>query len=241
MTIVFLAALITVNVALRALPVRRRGDAALSVVQCAFLRGGTRGAVLAVLATLHVRGDDEPEDPFDRAVLEAGDPPTGTWGIAASRPVRRAALALREGLVGDGLLAPTGHWAIARCALLAVPLVAGLAVVDQQLDLDTVLGSAVALVAAAGLWLAPRRTVAGWLALRAERRRYEQVTLAEQGPLADATAVGMLVALYGGPALEVLTRPAPADPVPSEQAPPEPAAATEEKSASPLTPRRLML
>jgi hypothetical protein len=77
---------------------------------------------------------------------------------------------------------------------------------------------------------------AGWLALRAERRRYEQVTLAEQGPLVDATAVGMLVALHGRPALEMLTGTAPADPVPSE-----PMAPNEEKSASPLTPRRLML
>jgi uncharacterized protein (TIGR04222 family) len=208
MIIAFLAALLTINMALRSLPVRRRGDGALTAVECAFLRSGTRAAVLAALATLHVSADGELDDPFERAVAEAWDVSTGTRGIARRRPVRRAAVAVREYLVTEGLMAPTGHWAIARCALLAAPVVAALAVVDPRLDLGTVLGSAVGLALAAALWLAPRRTIAGSRALRAERRRYEQVTLADADAdaLADAGAVGMLVALQGQPALEFVTR-----------------------------------
>jgi hypothetical protein len=236
MIIAFLAALLTINMALRSFPVRRRGDGALTAVECAFLRGGTRAAVLAALATLHVSPDAELDDPFERAVAEAWDVSTGTRGIARRRPVRRSAVAVREYLVTEGLMAPTGHWAIARCALLAVPAVAALVVVDPRLDLITVLGSAVGLALAAALWLAPRRTIAGWRALRAERRRYEQVTLADPDALADAGAVGMLVALQGQPALEFVARQvsAVAAEIPDGTADAEPA-------ESPLTPRRLTL
>jgi uncharacterized protein (TIGR04222 family) len=260
MTLAFLAALLTINVALRALPVRRHGDGALTATECAFLRGGTRAAVLTVLATQHVRGDPAPDDSpnnsaddspvdspddspvdqpvdkaldeaFDHAVSEVGDPPGGIWGIARSAPVRRASARLRDRLVGDGLLPPTGHWFIARCVLLAVPAVAALAVPSQALDLATVLGSLIALVLATLLWLAPRRTVAGWRALRAERRRYEQVTLAQQGASTEVGAVGMLVALYGQPALDLVTQQPPSTPQPSDVA----------SADSPLTPRRLTL
>ena len=240
MIIAFLAALLTINMVLRSLPVRRRGDGALTAVECAFLRGGTRAAVLAALATLHVSADGELDDPFERAVAEAWDVSTGTRGIARRRPVRRSAVAVREYLVTEGLMAPTGHWAIARCALLAAPVVAALAVVDPRLDLGTVLGSAVGLALAAALWLAPRRTIAGSRALRAERRRYEQVTLADAGAnehaLVDAGAVGMLVALQGQPALEFVTRQV------SEVAADIPdGTADAGPPQSPLTPRRLIL
>jgi uncharacterized protein (TIGR04222 family) len=238
MIIAFLAVLLTINMALRSLPLRRRGDGALTAVECAFLRGGTRAAVLAALAALHVSADGELDDPFERAVADAWDVSTGTRGIARRRPVRRAAVAVREYLVTEGLMAPTGHWAIARCALLAVPAVAALAVVDPRLDLGTVLGSAVGLALAAALWLAPRRTIAGWRALRAERRRYEQVTLADadEDALADAGAVGMLVALQGRPALEFVARQV------SEVAADIPGGTTDAGPAhSPLTPRRLTL
>jgi len=101
MIIAFLAALLTINMVLRSLPVRRRGDGALTAVECAFLRGGTRAAVLAALATLHVSADGELDDPFERAVAEAWDVSTGTRGIARRRPVRRAAVALRDYLVTE--------------------------------------------------------------------------------------------------------------------------------------------
>lgn len=259
MTLVFLAALLAVNLALRSWPVRQRDEDALTVLECAFLRGGTHAAVLTALATLHLRvreegpdpfeeadplGQAEPfgeAEPFEEAVADVGDPPTGTWGIASNRAVRRAAGALRESLVARGLLAPTGHWVIARCALVGVPLVAILGV-DGPIDLTIIVGSAVAVLVAGALWLAPRRTIAGWRVLRAERRRYERVTLADPAAARDAGAFGMLVALHGRPALDLLTEPPPEGPEPEEE--PEPEGPEPDEVAppvSPLTPRRLTL
>jgi hypothetical protein len=95
---------------------------------------------------------------------------------------------------------------------------------------------AVGLALAAALWLVPRRTIAGWRALRAERRRYERVTLADPDALADAGAVGMLVALQGQPALEFVARQV------SEVAAEIPEGTADAGPAeSPLTPRRLTL
>ncbi len=202
MTVVFLGILLAISTMLRALPVRRRGAVVLTPLECGFLRGGTAAAILVTLAA---PGDD----PFDRAVAEAGDPLTGRWGIARSRGVRRAAAGLRDRLIAAGLLAPTGHFAIARCSLAAVPVVAAVALVDEALDLAAIIGSAIAVGCALALWFAPRRTIAGARALRAERRRYERVTLAEP----DATALAMLVALHGRPALDVLSQqPRPEEP-----------------------------
>jgi hypothetical protein len=250
------------------LPLRGRGEDPLTAVECAFLRGGIKAAVLVAHAVPAEDGAGATEgagatDAFDLAVADAGDPPTGRWGIARRRGVRRAAADVRERLIAWGLMAPTGHFAIARCVLLAVPVVAALALFDESLGLTTLIGSAVATVLAVTLWFAPRRTIAGWRALRAERLRYVQVTLAAATP-PDTAALAMLVALHGRPALDVLSQQGRPDPPlvePSSEPPTQAktqrstipsaelstelseAAADEasDEADSPLTPRRLML
>jgi hypothetical protein len=266
MTVAFLGVLLAINVALRALPLQRRGEDPLTAVECAFLRGGIRAAVLVAHAVPADDGADAIEA-FELAVADAGDPPTGRWGIARRRGVRRAAADVRERLIGWGLMAPTGHFAIARCVLLAVPVVAAVALFDESLGLTTLIGSAVATVLAVTLWFAPRRTIAGWRALRAERRRYVQVTLAATTP-PDTAALAMLVALHGRPALDILSQQSRPDPPPVEPssepsiqpstqlatspsaelstelsagAVAEVSAEVSDEDDSPLTPRRLML
>jgi hypothetical protein len=216
----------------------------LTAVECAFLRGGTRAAILVSQTA-----------PGDDAYRAGGGrrrrPGHARWAIGRHRDVRRAATGLRERLVGSGLLAPTGHFAIARCALLAVPVAAAGATVGESLDLTTIISSAVAIVCAVSLWFAPRRTFAGGRALRAERRRYERVTLAGQAE-PDAPALAMLVARHGRPALDVLFPPilpdrtepertGPERTEPEQEGPDQPEPDGPPADDSPLKPRKLIL
>jgi hypothetical protein len=252
MTLAFLAALLALHVALRALPIRprggqRRGDdqplgeQPLCAVDCALLRGGARAAVLTAQAILFVRGAPPvATDPHGVLVAAVGDvAELPGWRTAWRRPVRRALAVLREPLVTQGLLAPTGHLAVAWCSLLGVPVVAVAAVLTQPLSLRTVVGAGGAVGLSVLLCFAPGRTIAGARVLRAQRRRFERETLGGPGAPADVDAIAMLVALQGRPALDLLTqpgpppgppptqpalaRPTPIQPTPSEPAPSEPA------------------
>ncbi|GAA1945918.1 TIGR04222 domain-containing membrane protein [Amycolatopsis minnesotensis] len=168
----------------------------------AYLRRGARATVVTALAELHlrravvaarqgtVRRDGSlprGADPAERIVFGALHGSMSPRSLVQRPPVRRMLAGLRGDLVSSGALLPAWRWVVLRLLLLAAIALAALRLGQG----GPVPPLACAIAVAVVLWLVPRRTFAGRRTLRALRARHPP----------GGRDVGMLVALYGKPAL----------------------------------------
>ena len=183
----------------------------------AYLRGGTYGVVLTALAELHARGAVDagqrirpvtplPADCWDDELLTAvyaGAMWCTEPRLVALLPrVRRAARRLRPALVERGLLVPVRRQLFGLGLLAFAAGLAAAAALESGRQPSTVV-TALGVLGLAGLAaLGPRRTVAGWRVLRAERRLLES-WVGEPGQDSKLLLAAM-VAADGRGALELL-------------------------------------
>lgn len=174
-------------------------DVEVGPVEAGYLARGPRRAVLVAIVALRrcgavtagqhgtVRRKGVPPgwaDPVMRAVIGSLTNPMGSRMIRRRIAVDRALVRTRRRLVERQLLLPL--WL--RFLLPLVLLGAG-AALFRPLSWEA--GGAMALAVVSLRW--PRRTLAGWRAVRALRRRYR---VPEEAPL-DAWDSGMVVAVHG--------------------------------------------
>lgn len=206
------AALAVVLSALIRLPRwRKRTDLKISPAVLGYLTGGTRRAVRAAIAELHVRGAvrlGRPgtvkhaggkfarTDPLLSAVYAAIYQPTGPRVVASRPQVRRAVGQVRKELVAARLWLPTGNWVASRILLVAaLPLL--VAQFASTRDATGITLVAIVFVLGVLLALLGRRT---WTC----RSRTRQ--LGREGGR-DAESVGYAVAVRGKRALrEIMPR-----------------------------------
>ncbi|MFE0633280.1 TIGR04222 domain-containing membrane protein [Streptomyces sp. NPDC058864] len=186
--------------------------------EAAYLRDGSRGAVVVALVALHLRGTVDAgahrtarisgplqglAHPLQLAVYQTLYRPAGVNAVAAARPVRREMDALRERLTDAGLIRRDRRRRTARVLVCAAVLTAvGGLVSGFPTAWDPPVRAAVSAVpvaAALALWAVPRRTRAGREALRRAQERFPRPRTRRASP----ESVQLAVALHGEPALRL--------------------------------------
>jgi uncharacterized protein (TIGR04222 family) len=164
---------------------------ALSDTEIGYLRGGPRGAVLTALTALRAdgvierrrrggvrrtnRGMPSGGDDLERAVYGALHTAAGPRSVAAKPTVRRALTAAARRLAGAGLIAGPLRRMVGRAMLIAVPIAAIVRLTAGGVETVTVIAVAAAVLAAAGLWLPSRRTIAGHGVLHLLRHQHARL------------------------------------------------------------------
>jgi uncharacterized protein (TIGR04222 family) len=177
-------------------PLSARRRIELSAPGMGFLRRGERGALATAATALYVDGlaavsrrgllqrGQAPMragvEPFAAAVYAAMPAPTRFRALSGRPRVRAAVATLVHELSRAGLIPGRVRWLLARAVLLATAVISGARVLDPELPSELRVPYAIALTAAFVAWWVPRRTVAGYRALRRLRREYAD-TLREAG------------------------------------------------------------
>jgi uncharacterized protein (TIGR04222 family) len=214
--LVVCAVLLVASVAARALPVLPRFDADLTARHVAYLRRGRYGTVLTVLAELHAQGSvdasgplttREPPADLDDELAEAVYAglrwPVPPWMLALSPAVRRACAPVRADLVEHGLLPPLRRRIFGYVALTYAAALALATAYEQGPRHSTVVSAAVVVGLAAVLAVGPRRTIAGFFAVRAERHLLAHLVASAAGPT-DASLFVAMVAADGRAAFDLV-------------------------------------
>jgi uncharacterized protein (TIGR04222 family) len=183
-------------------PVFARRRRELAAPAMGFLRRGERGALGTAVTALYAdglivvsrrgllqRGASPMRagvEPFAAAVYAAMPAPTRIGALPARSRVRGAVATLVRDLSRAGLVPGRVRWLLARVVLLATAVVSGVRVLDPDLSWELRVPYAVALVLVVAAWWVPRRTVAGYRALRRLRREHADLLRAAGGDRSGA-------------------------------------------------------
>lgn len=205
------------------LPFAVRRPYVLPAVGVGFLRRGKRGAFMTALTVLHADGlvgvsrrgltrSRKPMrsgvDPFAAAVYAAMPAPTGARVLRGRTRVRRGLATLTRELARVGLVPGRTRWWLARGLLVVIAAISCYQLVGADRSWGVRLPYLLVMLAVLAAGWARRRTIAGYRALRAQRREHADLLRSpidlrreQHSPGAVATAY----ALGGGVLMPGLT------------------------------------